>query len=696
MNLDDPSPEPPTKHRKTDAEPLKYAQAYEKPGSHLRSPSLLLYQGHNDNGTLSSTTSSISRIPVNKKTPRSSADSELPRSLSRDITPPPSKRPKVQAKKFSNDSETESDSDTVQVKKFSNDSKTESDPGPIEETKDSRKRHNEVAAAVRREDQIAGIQLDSSDDSHLKLFNSPFQLTRIRDLSEEDNVDTITLHDILRDPMIKECWQFNFLFDIHFIMAALDPDVAATVRVKIVHGFWKAEDETRLHLYEQAQAYPNVQLIAAHMPEPFGTHHSKMMIMIRHDDTAQVVIHTANMIARDWANLTQGVWRSPLLPLLSATVDDGQSSTSPIGSGVRFKADLNHYLKAYQNRTRSLVEELEKYDFSAISAAFISSAPGRFPDNSSEEGYTQFGWLGLRQVLSSILCPRTSSAPGSIVVEISSIATLSEKWLDNFLFVLRSAKEVKGSNSGWTIGKKPRVRFIFPSDEEVRSSLDGYASGASIHMKIQSAAQAKQLKMLRPMLCHWAATNATNSEAVDGKGAHRGRAAPHIKTYIRFKDEKMEEIQWAMLTSANLSQQAWGAIPSGGHVRISSYEVGVVIWPQLFLDPGEWKNYDVRMVPMFGKDTPTEGEAETFLECNDHSPASKETSGTKAKKKQVVVGVRMPYDLPLTPYGAETMPWCASATYHEPDWKGVVWGDVDTSTLAKLRGAQVMHDVGDG
>lgn len=27
------------------------------------------------------------------------------------------------------------------------------------------------------------------------------------------------------------------------------------------------------------------------MPEPFGTHHSKMMILLRHDDLAQYVIY---------------------------------------------------------------------------------------------------------------------------------------------------------------------------------------------------------------------------------------------------------------------------------------------------------------------------------------------------------------------------------------------------------------------
>lgn len=38
---------------------------------------------------------------------------------------------------------------------------------------------------------------------------------------------------------------------------------------------------------EACSRYPNVEPIVAYMPERFGTHHSKMMILLRHDDLAQ-------------------------------------------------------------------------------------------------------------------------------------------------------------------------------------------------------------------------------------------------------------------------------------------------------------------------------------------------------------------------------------------------------------------------
>lgn len=43
---------------------------------------------------------------------------------------------------------------------------------------------------------------------------------------------------------------------------------------------------------EACARYPNVEAMAAYMPEPFGTHHSKMMVLLRHDDLAQYDMKT--------------------------------------------------------------------------------------------------------------------------------------------------------------------------------------------------------------------------------------------------------------------------------------------------------------------------------------------------------------------------------------------------------------------
>ncbi|KAH6673783.1 tyrosyl-DNA phosphodiesterase I [Halenospora varia] len=473
-----------------------------------------------------------------------------------------------------------------------------------------------------------------------KLISSPFQLTWIRDLPETSNVEAVTLKDILGDPLISECWEFNYLHDLDFLMSSFDEDVKDLIKVHVIHGFWKSEDQSRQNLSLQAQKYPNIKLHTAFMPEMFGTHHSKMLILLRHDDTAQVIIHTANMIAFDWTNMAQAVWKSPLLPRNTGS-SSAEDVSGVIGSGPKFKIDLLNYLKAYDTKRvicKPLIAQLQEHDFSAIRAALVASVPGKQGIETDSESL--WGWPGLRNVLKSV--PVQSSEP-EIVVQISSIATLgqNDKWLDKTLFHALRATKSKDD-------PKAKFRIIFPTADEIRRSLNGYASGSAIHLKIQSTAQAKQLQYLKPLLCHWAgdAEGKASVSAEPTRDAGRKRAAPHIKTYVRFADNNKSTIDWMLVTSANLSKQAWGeATNSAGDIRICSYEIGVMVWPELY---GE----SVTMVPIFKTDTPT--------------PESAPKSGN-------VVGARMPYDLPLVPYGRDDIPWCATASYNEPDWMGETW-----------------------
>lgn len=103
-------------------------------------------------------------------------------------------------------------------------------------------------------------------------------------------------------------------------------------------------------------------------------------------------------------------------------------------------------------------------------------------------------------------------------------------------------------------------------------------------------------------------------------------------------------MDWALLTSANLSRQAWGeAGKSTGDMRIASWEIGVLVWPDLY---GQGST----MVGSFQSDTP------------------RGTRGGGA-----VVGLRVPYSLPLQRYGPHEVPWVASMAHSEPDCQGRIW-----------------------
>jgi tyrosyl-DNA phosphodiesterase-1 len=127
----------------------------------------------------------------------------------------------------------------------------------------------------------------------------------------------------------------------------------------------------------------------------------------------------------------------------------------------------------------------------------------------------------------------------------------------------------------------------------------------------------------------------------------RDRAAPHIKTYIRYNDEG--SIDWALLTSANLSKQAWGeATKPSGELRVASWEIGVLVWPELF-------GKDVSMIGTFRSDTP------------------REQPGSKTGKEKTLIGVRIPYSVPLQGYSTGEVPWVATLDHGEPDRFGHRW-----------------------
>jgi tyrosyl-DNA phosphodiesterase 1 len=417
------------------------------------------------------------------------------------------------------------------------------------------------------------------------------------------------------------------------------------------------------------------------------------------------------------------------------------------------------YIRYYGNRTSSLISQLEHFDFTSIRAALIAHVPTKFDDKETDPTAHLWGWPALKRALGSIPGYDTTAANSTdqktphIVCQVSSIASLSDKWFRETLFPALSTTSTTPATPSSKKARptppshpKPKFSIIFPTPSEIRTSLDGYAAGGSIHCKLQTAAQRKQFNFMKAHLCHWdppspaspappattIATTLKNSSPsnprIVGK-ALRGPGAPHIKSFICFNDTKTHDsIDWALLTSANLSTQAWGTDVNvkSGEVRISSYELGVLVWPDLFLEDGaedekeesgigdEGKeNGEERgkskkggsnrrkgtptamMVPTFASDKPTITHIENAItrtkishqqsktatkdpedidtESETESGRETEPETETAASNVTIVALRMPYDLPLTPYGPGDEVWSARASYAELDRFGRAW-----------------------
>ncbi|RKO84706.1 tyrosyl-DNA phosphodiesterase I, partial [Blyttiomyces helicus] len=287
-----------------------------------------------------------------------------------------------------------------------------------------------------------------------------------------------------------------------------------------------------------------------------GTHHTKAMILMyrspdskRQCDTLRVVIHTANMVSRDWENRTQGVWLSPRIHRKS-------SSSTPASA---FETDLLAYLSAYDGALSSWCSDLAGFDFSRCKAVLVASVPGRHVGSERH----RWGLARLARELARVECA-SSGVRETIVCQVSSIGALgtADKWLQTELGTsLRSARNVLQC-------RRPDLRLVFPTVEDVRTSIDGWASGGSIPFKSDN--WDKQESYMRPLLCSWRAEK-----------AGRKHASPHIKTYARISETGT--LSWFLVTSSNLSKAAWGAVQkNGAQLEIKSFELGVLVHPELW------------------------------------------------------------------------------------------------------------------
>ena len=101
---------------------------------------------------------------------------------------------------------------------------------------------------------------DETIEKRSSVLSSPIRLTRVQGLPSITNVDTVSLRDLIGDPLIKECWAFNYTIDVEFILLAsllhsvfsyqtynysrknFDEDVRDQIALTLVHGSWKHGD----------------------------------------------------------------------------------------------------------------------------------------------------------------------------------------------------------------------------------------------------------------------------------------------------------------------------------------------------------------------------------------------------------------------------------------------------------------------
>ncbi|XP_055719795.1 tyrosyl-DNA phosphodiesterase 1 isoform X2 [Salvelinus fontinalis] len=437
-----------------------------------------------------------------------------------------------------------------------------------------------------------------------------FYLNKVTGLEKRYNTGALHIKEIL-SPLfgtLKESVQFNYCFDIAWMLQQYPPEFRDKP-VLIVHG---DKREAKARLLQQAQPYSQVRFCQAKLDIAFGTHHTKMMLLW-YEEGFRVVILTSNMIRADWYQKTQGLWMSPLYLRLP------KGSPETAGeSPTLFKRDLLEYLGAYRApEITDWIQRIREHDLSETRVYLIGSTPGRYLGSDME----RWGHLRLRKLLRDHTRPIPDEEKWPVIGQFSSIGSMGldkTKWLaGEFLRTLTTL----GKSS---LRPDPPMHLIYPSVDDVRTSLEGYPAGGSLPYSIQTAQ--KQL-WLHSYFHRWQAETTGRSHAM-----------PHIKTYLRASPD-FTQLAWFLITSANLSKAAWGALEKNNtQVMVRSYELGVLYVPSAF----SMSTFPVQM---------------------DVFPAT--TSSTSFP---------VPFDLPPKRYSSKDQPWMWNIPYTQaPDTHGNIW-----------------------
>ncbi|XP_055291910.1 tyrosyl-DNA phosphodiesterase 1 isoform X3 [Moschus berezovskii] len=413
---------------------------------------------------------------------------------------------------------------------------------------------------------------------------------------------------ITREPSTS---RFNYCFDVEWLVRQYPPEFRKKPML-LVHG---DKREAKAHLLAEAKPYGNVTLCQAKLDIAFGTHHTKMMLLL-YEEGLRVVIHTSNLIREDWHQKTQGIWLSPLYPrIVHGTPRSGESAT-------HFKADLISYLAAYNaGPLKEWIDTIQEHDLSETNVYLIASTPGRFQGNQKDN----WGHFRLRKLLKEHASPIPKAESWPVIGQFSSIGSMGadeSKWLCS---EFKESLVTLGRESR-TLGSAVPLHLIYPSVENVRTSLEGYPAGGSLPYSIQTA---EKQNWLHSYFHKWSA---------DTSG--RSNAMPHIKTYMRPSPD-FSQIAWFLVTSANLSKAAWGALEKNGtQLMIRSYELGVLFLPSAFgLDSFKVK--------------------QKFFSGSSQEPTA---------------SFPVPYDLPPELYGDRDRPWIWNIPYVKaPDTHGNMW-----------------------
>lgn len=460
-----------------------------------------------------------------------------------------------------------------------------------------------------------------------------FRLLRVQGLPAWANTNAVSISDVIQGDVLVAVLS-NYMVDVDWLLSAC-PALKKVPHVLVIHGEGDGTAE-----YMKMKKPASWILHKPPLPISYGTHHSKAMLLV-YPQGVRVVVHTANLIHVDWNNKSQGLWMQ----------DFPWKDQKNSNKGCGFESDLVDYLSTLKwpefsadlhALGRFSIGPLffKKFDYTSSAVRLIASVPGYH----TGANLKKWGHMKMRSVLQECTFDKQFQK-SPLVYQFSSLGSLDEKWMGEFASSLCAgvSEDKKALGSG-----EPLI--IWPTVEDVRCSLEGYAAGNAIPSPLKNVEKAFLKK-------YWAKWKARQTG--------RCRAMPHIKTFARYNGQNLA---WLLLTSSNLSKAAWGALQkNNSQLMIRSYELGVLFLPSP-IKPGCGFSCTSGTTPddisgIHGSSSSVEKTKLVTLAWQ----------GNRTAESAQVIQLPVPYELPPMPYSSEDVPWSWDRRYTKKDVYGQVW-----------------------
>ena len=351
---------------------------------------------------------------------------------------------------------------------------------------------------------------------------------------------------------LESSLQINFMVEYEWLMMNYEVTKNDHKPLTIIYGEENAELAAN-----NGQPKKNITSKRVKPRYPFGTHHTKMMVLNYDDGSVRVVVHTSNLISSDWEDRTQGMWISPKCPVLENSVGTDEKIKNEGDSDTKFKLCLLRYLDYYEvSALRPFLEKIKACDFSAVNVFFVGSVPGSHVIHRMDP-FQNWGHSFVAKILGKHNENHKEEGykdeNAEIVFQSSSIGSLGPMLQSSFLMELATSFNASSLRS--TKNVPNNVRMVYPSKKNVFDAYGGPLYGGGC-LPYSQKTNMKQ-PWLKKVMCTW------ESEQIQ-----RTRAMPHIKTYTKLSgfcvetktDRQRPKASYYLLTSANLSKAAWGSL----------------------------------------------------------------------------------------------------------------------------------------